>query len=74
MTLEYSKLVKELTGTIIQNINEYAKYTKSDRDDEFGEKFEECVSNFNVFKFNFSFCYCLVTEIINYIQIEHSKY
>lgn len=44
MTLESSKLVKELTGTIIQNINEYAKYTKSDRNDEFGEKFEECVS------------------------------
>lgn len=58
MTLEYSKLVKELTGTIIQNINEYAKYTKSDRNDEFGEKFEECVRILTtIFKITF-FLFC----------------
>lgn len=51
MTLESSKLVKELTGTIIENINEFAKYTKIDQNFEFGEKFNECVRILRNFQF-----------------------
>lgn len=74
MTLESSKLVKELTGTIINTINEYTQFTKSDRNDDFGEKFEECVRTLYdinkikiVIESNF-------TEIINYFETGYSKY
>lgn len=75
ITLETSKQIKELTGTVIQNINEFAKYTKSDRNDEFGEKFEECVRILTILKIHFIIILLInFTEIINYLKIKYCKY